>query len=230
MIRRLPSLLAAVATATLAFSAFAGAPNLVPNGDFELGNVGFSSDYGYSPGSNTAEGQYTVRSNPYPWNALFISAVDHTTGSGLMYVGNGSSVDNANVWQSMSFAVAQNTDYFFEAYVMNVCCSSPFPNNTPSILDFSISGNTLGTKTTDLDLAGTWQGLSTTWNSGSNTSVVLSLINKNTAAAGNDFAIDDIYFGTQSTVSPVPEPSDLLLMAAGLVAVGAIRRKQRARG
>ena len=60
--------------------------------------------------------------------------------------------------------------------------------------------------TTDLDLAGTWQGLSRTWNSGSNTSVVLSLINRNTGALGNDFAIDDVYFGTRSTVTPYPSP------------------------
>ena len=94
-------------------------------GHFELGDTGFSSDYASSPGSNTTEGQYTVRSNPFPWNGLFISAGDHTPGQGLMYVGNGSPVDGAVVWQSVPFAVATNTDYFFEAFVMSVSCSSP---------------------------------------------------------------------------------------------------------
>lgn len=207
-----------------------GAQNLVTNGNFEGGNTGFTSAYSFAPAGNSTEGQYTVRSNPFPWNGLFISAADHTSGSGLMYVGNGSPTNGSVVWASGPIAVAQNTNYFFEAFVMNVCCSSPFPGNSPSILEFSVAGLTtesLGTATTNLALAGTWEGLSKSWNSGLNTSVSLSLINRNTAAAGNDFAIDDVFLGTTSTVTPVPEPETYALMLAGLGIVGAIARRRR---
>ena len=207
-----------------------GAQNLVSNGNFEGGNTGFTSAYSFAPAGNSTEGQYTVRSNPFPWNGLFISAVDHTSGSGLMYVGNGSPTNGSVVWASGPIAVAQNTNYFFEAFVMNVCCSSPFPGNSPSILEFSVAGLTtesLGTATTNLALAGTWEGLSKSWNSGLNTSVSLSLINRNTAAAGNDFAIDDVFLGTTSTVTPVPEPETYALMLAGLGAIGVIARRRR---
>ena len=207
-----------------------GAQNLVTNGNFEGGNTGFTSSYSFAPAGNSTEGQYTVRSNPFPWNGLFISAADHTSGSGLMYVGNGSPTNGSVVWASGPIAVAQNTNYFFEAFVMNVCCSSPFPGNSPSILEFSVAGLTtesLGTATTNLALAGTWEGLSKSWNSGLNTSVSLSLINRNTAAAGNDFAIDDVFLGTTSTVTPVPEPETYALMLAGLGIVGAIARRRR---
>jgi len=207
-----------------------GAQNLVGNGNFEGGNTGFTSSYAFSPGGNGTEGQYTVRSNPFPWNGLFISAADHTSGSGLMYVGNGSPTNGSVVWASGPIAVAQNTNYFFEAFVMNVCCSAPFPGNSPSILEFSVAGLTtesLGTATTNLALAGTWEGLSKSWNSGLNTSVSLSLINRNTAAAGNDFAIDDVFLGTTSTVTPVPEPETYALMLAGLGALGVIARRRR---
>ena len=211
-------------------SASMAAPNLVANGDFEGGNASFTSDYAFAPGGNSTEGQYTVRSNPFPWNGLFISAADHTSGSGLMYVGNGSPTNGSVVWASGLISVTQNTNYFFEAFVMNVCCSAPFPGNSPSILEFSVAGLTtesLGTATTNLALAGTWEGLSKSWNSGLNTSVTLSLINRNTAAAGNDFALDDVFLGTTSTVTPVPEPETYALMLAGLGIVGLVARRRR---
>jgi hypothetical protein len=222
--RLIQPLLAVAVAAAAASSALA--TNLVVNGDFEGGNTGFTSDYSFA-GGNTTEAQYTVRSNPYPWNSQFISAADHTSGSGLMYVGNGSPRSEL-VWQSASIAVTPNTDYFFEAFVMNVCCSSPLPGNTPSILEFSVSGlltESLGTATTNLASAGTWEGLSKTWNSGSNTTVTLSLINRNTGVAGNDFAIDDINFGTTSIV---PEPATPTLLIAGLVSLGLAARRLRA--
>jgi hypothetical protein len=229
---RAPSVIRSLAfvIATGGASAGLGAQNLVTNGNFEGGNTGFTSAYAFAPGGNSTEGQYTVRLNPFPWNGLFISAADHTSGSGLMYVGNGSPTNGSVVWASGPIAVAQNTNYFFEAFVMNVCCSSPFPGNSPSILEFSVAGLTtesLGTATTNLALAGTWEGLSKSWNSGLNTSVSLSLINRNTAAAGNDFAIDDVFLGTTSTVTPVPEPETYALMLAGLGAMGVIARRRR---
>jgi len=229
---RAPSVIRSLAfvIATGGASAGLGAQNLVTNGNFEGGNTAFTSDYAFAPGGNSTEGQYTVRSNPFPWNGLFISAADHTTGSGLMYVGNGSPTNGSVVWASGLISVAQNTNYFFEAFVMNVCCAGPFPGNSPSILEFSVAGlatESLGTATTNLALAGTWEGLSKSWNSGLNTSVTLSLINRNTAAAGNDFAIDDVFLGTASTVTPVPEPETYALMLAGLGIVGAIARRRR---
>ena len=87
--------LSAVAVMALPTYASAAAPNLVSNCDFEAGAVSFESDYSYSPGGNGAEAQYTVRTNPYPWNGYFVSMDDHTTGTGQMFVGNGSPIDGA---------------------------------------------------------------------------------------------------------------------------------------
>ncbi len=198
--------------------AASGAPvNLVANGDFELGNVAFSSDYAYTPTENTAEAQYTVRTNPFPWNRFFVSVGDHTSGTGNMYVGNGDPAAESIIWESTSIPVEPGVDYFFEAWAMNVCCTPGYTGtNSPAVLEFSIVGSTtesLGVISTAFP-AGQWQFISTTWNSGSNTTVDLRIINQNTAIGGNDFALDDIHF---STVSSVPVPAAVWLFGSGLL-------------
>lgn len=232
------SRLAGLAAATL-FAATAHAlpvsDNLVSNGSFEAGNSQFASGYAFAPASNTTEGQYTVRTDPSGWNPYFISTGDHTSGTGQMMVVNGSPESGAVVWSSEKIAVTSNTNYFFEAFVKNVCCTDSYTgSNSASSLEFSLKLSdgtvvSLGTITTNLDKPPTWQGLSTQYDSlDFNGFVVLSLINQNTIRAGNDFAIDDIYFGTQSTIPPttVPEPLTLSLLAIGLLGIGFSRRKK----
>ena len=225
------STLITASIAALSLASAAQAQNLITNGDFEAGNTGFASGYDYTPATNTDEGQYTVRTNPYPWNSAFVSMGDHTTGTGNMYVGNGSGTAGDWVWQSGPIAISAGTDYFFEAFVANVCCYVGYPgDNSAPILDFSISLDggapiLLGTKTIPLSPAGIWYGLSTSFNSGGATSAVLSLINANTAPGGNDFAVDDIFLGTNSTV--VPEPATWAMMIMGFGAVGATMRRRR---
>ena len=205
-----------------------GAASLVVNGDFESGNTDFASDYTYFPSSNTTESQYTIRTDPFPWNVSFVSHGDHTSGTGNMFVGNGDPVPGRIVWRtSTPIAVVPNTDYFFEAWAMNVCCYVGYPGpNSPAILEFSIVGmqtESLGTIPTSLP-AGTWQFLGKTWNSGSNTNINLQIINQNTAIGGNDFALDDIHF---STTSSVPEPASSLLVGDGLLTLCAKRRRRQ---
>ncbi|MBC7781446.1 MAG: hypothetical protein H7125_15225 [Proteobacteria bacterium] len=204
--------------------------NLVTNGNFSAGNTGFGSDYGFSPAGNGTEGQYTVRTNPSPWNSNFVSALDHTNDAArLMFVGNGSPTLGERVWFTLApIAVTPGTDYFFEAFVMNVCCLPSYTgDNSPSILGFYANGVLIGTRTTSLANVGLWEGLSTNWNSGAATSVSLELKNANIARGGNDFAVDDIFLGTTSTVATIPVPAALPLLASGLVAFGFIARRRK---
>jgi hypothetical protein len=218
--------LAVITIAALLSHATMAAPvNLIPNGDLAAGNSGFGSDYIFAPLSNTVEAQYTVRDNPSPWNPFFISAADHTAdANGLMFVGNGSPTPGEQVWFVSGIPVVQNQNYFFEAFVMNVCCIPSFGGGpgavNPAVLSFYADDVLLGTRSTGL--LGVWEGLSTQWNSGASTTVTLKLVNSNTIARGNDFAVDDIYWGIESTVIPIP--GTIWLLALGLVALGVSAR------
>src|SRR5207302_998954 len=90
-------------------SVSASARGGVINGNFSSGNTGFTSGYGFGP---TGGGHYTVGSNPKTWNSFLSSYGDHTTGSGLMLIADGSGTANTSVW-SESIAVTPSTQYTF---------------------------------------------------------------------------------------------------------------------
>ena len=216
-----------VAMAT-ALPASASAQNLVANGDFEAGNSDFTSSYTYSPANGYPADTYTVANNPKGWNGNFVKAGDHTSGSGLMMIVNGSGTANSVVWQSAPIAIDGLSNYFFEAFVMNA-----YPSNPP-MLTFTVSldggaEQVLNTLTVP-NSTGIWNGLSTSFNAGGATSASLYLRNAQTAFSGNDFAVDDIYLGTQSIVNPggVPEPATWAMMIIGFGMVGGALRRRAA--
>lgn len=191
--------------------------NVVSNGSFSSGNTGFTSQYTYRqvgqnvPGNPccgvlSAEGTYAVDTNPRNVHTNFSSFGDHTSGSGQMLIVNGSPTNNLTVW-TQNITVIANTDYVFSVWV-----TSASPAN-PAQLQFSINGSQLGTTIVPAAVAdGTWQYFTTTWNSGntSGNNIPIALVNKNTVANGNDFAIDDIVFAPvyrqniNVTLNPIP--------------------------
>ena len=179
------------------------AQELVVNGDFEAGNTGFSSDYTYV--SNTMQnglvpngGIYTVHNDPHYTHHNFWGA-DHTTadGYGNFMLVNGTS--NKKVWKQ-TVTVIPNTTYYFSAYAVSLNDVSPFAN-----LKFRVNNTDLGTPTGALpskssdNNPGNWQRFYGNWNSGSNTTATIEIVNLQNAEGGNDFGLDDISFGTLST-------------------------------
>lgn len=219
-------LVTAIAAALLVASG-AQAANLVTNGDFEAGNTGFTSDYTFTSNGLPAK-TYTVTGDPNDFNANFISVGDHTTGSGLMFVGNGGPDSGDIVWQSQAITIEAAQNYFFEAFLMNVYPSAP------PLLTFTVSLDggaeiVLGAPTIPSGF-GAWNGLSTVFNSGGASQATLYLRNAQTESFGNDFALDDIYLGTTSIVNPgvggVPEPASWALMILGFAGLGARLRRR----
>jgi gliding motility-associated-like protein len=191
--------------------------NLVFNGNFSEGssgsNVGFGSDYIHRPSNpNGLQGVYGIVSNAQAFYKDF-STCSGTGGIGdPMLVADGSTKNDAKVWWQQ-VPVQPNTLYTFTYYLQSVQAASPALIET-RINNQPITG-IAGTSTqTALSTNCTWQQVTYTWNSGSNTLALIALFNRNLTAGGNDFAIDDISFTTNTVctfsrkvtvnVSPIP--------------------------
>jgi gliding motility-associated-like protein len=163
-------------------------PNLVFNGDFESGNVGFTSDYTYLPDlpepQEMDEGEYGVLADPNNVHFAWEHCNDHTTGSGNMMVLN-AAPDYQNVW-CQTINVDPNAWYNVAAWVASVHPSSP------AILQFSINGIPIGPIVNAPSSTCVWVPFNAVWSSGSSTTATLCILNQNTTVFGNDFAIDDI--------------------------------------
>lgn len=166
--------------------------NLVQNGNFSQGDVGFTTDFipgtGGGFGLLSAEGTYAVTPDASSAHTAFYACGDHT-GGGQMLVVNGSPDPDANIW-SQTIAVVPNTNYAFSAWLAS---ATPY---FPAEMDFLVNGVSLGTPLLASANTCEWDQYYAVWNSGSSTAATISIINQQLASTGNDFALDDISFST----------------------------------
>ena len=159
--------------------------NLIVNGDFSQGNVGFTSDYTFDTrgGPNLPSGNYGVDDRPDRLHSRFANCQDQTGDSRQMIV-NGSGTPD-NVW-CQNITVSPNTDYAFSAWAATV-----FEQN-PAQLQFTINGATIGDIFVSSGVNCDWEQFYAIWNSGNETSAQICLANVNATDAGNDFSVDGI--------------------------------------
>ncbi len=160
--------------------------NLVVNGDFSSGNTGFTTTYLYRS-NNTTEGEYFVSPFPQNWNSALSACTQPDGSSGNMLLVNGLPEPNKLVW-SQEINVNPNKSYDFSLLI-----TALYPVN-PALLQFSINNAIVGDSISADSQPCSWKQFNTTWNSGSNTKAIISIVNRNTAIQGNDFAIDNISF------------------------------------
>jgi len=201
------------------------ASELVVNGDFSDGNTGFSTNYTFKPdiAGNLElfpEGTYSIVPNANTVHSHFHGTARRTGGGNIMVI-NGSPETGATVWSQNNTSILPNTTYYFSAWAMSVV------NQNNAVLQFSINGTQVGTiaylpnSYTNNDGPYTWVRFYGQWNSGSSTTANLSIVNLNTVLGGNDFALDDISFGTLSptplSASPIPNGNTGICMDGSLV-------------
>ncbi len=159
--------------------------NQTVNGDFEAGNIGFSSEHIYNATTIWDNATYTVTTSA---NLVHpnLNGFGHG-GSGNFMAVNGSAVVDAEIW-CQTIVVEPNTIYDFSAWV-----SSISPTNT-ALLQFSIDGVLLGSPFSAPSATLTWDQFTSTWFSGTDTTIEICITNQNTVMNGNDFGLDDIEF------------------------------------
>ncbi|SHO62440.1 DUF4347 domain-containing protein, partial [Algoriphagus zhangzhouensis] len=155
-----------------------------------------------SPNGNTLnEGKYIVM-NGHVDNAhtYFASLVGHTTGTqdDMFLAVNGSI--NVGVFFSSTFYLSSNTPYDFGFWAANANSTSNGAINFPVNLGYRLirisDGIVVASGSTDnITTSHTWTNSSGTYLTGATTEQYrFEVYNLSTGAAGNDFAIDDIYF------------------------------------
>lgn len=224
-----------ISGACQASSAIKVGNELVINGDFSAGNIGFSSGYNYKSDSanynqelvdDTGNNAYAVGTSGQNYHPAFYGK-DHTnnqTGNRNFMLVNGHG--SITVWQE-TVNVEPNTNYYYSAWAMNLNPSSP------ATLQFEVNGVKIGT-IADLNIApkptsnaavalSNWvrfyNSNSTGWNSGSSTTAVIRIVDLNSTANGNDFGLDDISFATLSpfVVGPLQPGTDNQNVCPGTV-------------
>jgi len=158
---------------------------LIKNGDFEQGDVLFSSDYYSScvPGT-MPQGAYCISENSGTFHPGWSDCLDKQ-GTGKMLICDGAIIANEKIW-CQTVNVDQNKTYAFSSWITSI-----FPQNPP-IMQFSINDNLLGQAFQSNDTPCDWQEFFQKWDSGLNTSVEICIVNQSTEGQGNDFGIDNI--------------------------------------
>lgn len=169
---------------------------LIKNGDFSLGNVGFTSAYTFS--NNAAPGKYGIvinsrTANPNNW----ASCTDHTSGTDKFIWFDLSTSSNVNMWTQKINNITPNANYTFSCWVNNLDPESP-----PTI-GFLINGEVASGAFTASTTLCNWVKKTFVWNAGNNQSATISITNQSTLSQGNDIGIDDISFKKCSPISIV---------------------------
>jgi hypothetical protein len=187
----------AVTTTYTVTSSIVSPRNLIFNGNFSQGNLGFFTDYQYLSTATGFQKAYGIVTQPNLWYSTFSNCTDHTSGTGNMMVVDGSNLNAGNdkLW-CQTVAVIPNQNHTLSYWIQTVAT----PN--PASIDVVINGVSQGIGTAPaVATCGNWTQYTYVWNSGINTSAQICLYDRNVSVSGNDFAIDDISFTTSTTCS-----------------------------
>ncbi len=168
---------------------------LVENGNFAQGDVGFSSDYNGNPNPGGGlpplwnAGTYQVGNNAgdFHWDFDGLAYAPFPFFSNFMVV-NGSATDGASIW-CQDIPVVPGGSYDFSMWVQSVVTQNP------AELQVQINGQNVGPSFNAPSNLNNWQNHSTSWIAPEGVFLAtVCITNVNTTVGGNDFGLDAISF------------------------------------
>ena len=183
--------------------------NKINNPDFEQGDVGFNSGYkkmstGCSPKSYLCEGAYTVAAGMANITGVSNTCRKDHTGNGMYFMANGNSsgATATIVWQQ-DITDVYNDQFRYLAFSVWVQNWAPAGYDEYAQLQWYIDDTSFGDKQEVAGNTCEWKRFSIIWENKNNVNEIkLSLRNRQTSSGGNDFALDDLFFGPiESTYS-----------------------------
>lgn len=210
---------------------------LLANGDFSGGNSGFTSQY-TNAANLVPEGTYAVTSNPNSVHGAFLAALGATSPAGSggnVMVVNGATTAGEMVWGEQ-VALAAGVPHTFSGWITTVLRTDPAPGQlgvqlaqTPGTCgDAALVYDTIATLTSASTGPSWVQATATGVTRAAAGSYCLRLVNQQTAAGGNDFALDDLSFMAPAAVPTLG--AGALAALGGLIALGWARQRRRAAG
>ena len=174
-------------------------PNLIVNGDFTAGNVGFTSGLTYlATGTLASDVNYSIRNSTNLANG-FWAATDHTANDPAGNYLIVDATDGSLLWEQ-NIAVTVGNNYMFCAAFDNLVNPASLTENTPLRISVLINGIALSTinNVAIPQLPDLWAELSDTWTATTNNANIQIIMN----AQGQygDLAIDDISFASCGVV------------------------------
>ncbi|RZK27912.1 MAG: hypothetical protein EOO63_12375, partial [Hymenobacter sp.] len=172
-------------------------PNLLQNPSFNSGNVGFTSGYTFVPTPSStpslyAEGTYAIGNNARTYHPDF-NGTGHTADNFMI-------VNGAAALQSVYLQAV--TVFPNRFYTISVWATSVHPSS-PAQLGLVVAGKSTSVVTTLPSAVNQYVQLSDLYFSGpgpaSGWQVSFEIRDINKSLGGNDFGIDDVYFGSCST-------------------------------
>ncbi len=167
--------------------------NLFVNSAFEDSppNSGFTSQYVETTETNLISGSYVITDTPNKgWGAAHLDIGDHTSGTGNMMVIDGSTSANDTLYKQ-TVVVSSGKSYVFSFWGINAHTLSPGTN--PANLELVVNNISLGTYEL---IEMQWRIKFAFWRATFSGPVEVAIINRQINGLGNDFAIDDVEFGT----------------------------------
>jgi len=167
-------------------------PEMVTNGDFSQGNMGFSSDMIYT--SLYSPCNYYVA--PTFFTMTFPTLDDHTPSSDSMFMSLDGCVNGpTKIYEQTVLGLNPNTPYRFSYWATRAGANEP-------IFEIHLIGDITGDSILPIETGLTvptgsnnfiWDEYGITmWNSGVNSSVTIKIINLETNGYGVDFGLDDV--------------------------------------